>query len=863
MPTGLLERHDQIEALLAAVADAAAGRGCVVLVTGESGIGKTSLIRASLSRLGPEVRVLRGACDDLLAPRALGPLRDAARDSAGPLARAVDSSIEEVFGAVVAALSGGPPTVLVIEDVHWADDATLDVLRYLARRIAGLPAVVVLSFRDDAVVAGHPVQQLLGALAGTNTVRLKLEPLSPEAVGELARPTGRPGPAVYEVTGGNPFFVTETLAAPPDALPASVADAVRARLRWLGPGCLAALEQLCVVPTVVEFGLAEALLGDELGELAEAEERGIIQVRAAGLAFRHELARRSVESGLSQLRRRALNQAVVRSLIASDDSDPARLVHHAVQAADAGTIISHAPRAAREAVEAGSHRQALAHFEAALPHAGRLRPNERAQLLDGYAWELYNAHRFTEAVTFGRDIVGRYERLGEPVALGETLLRLSRYVFMSGDTDEAERAIERAVGVLQTAGSVPALAAATTERGAMLTLTGQPEVAVTALRHARQLAVDAGRPDLESLSLNYLGLARVDRGERDGEADMRAALATAVANGCHEAAARAYVNLGEFLNSAGRWTDLAECVDAGLLFAEDHGMGQHNYMMQVQSQALRLHHGDWDAAEQGLRALIELRPDRSMIDVFSLPMYGRLLARRGRPEAGELLERAWGRAIRQRTPLGLAHAGRALVEWAWLGEQPDRAREVGEVLLPRMWSIGWSYLRGEVLRYLARAGLPAEPFDRCPEGYAAGLRGDWRAAADAWERAGDPYERALELAESGEVGPTLDALSVLDELGAVAPAALVRVRLRELGVTRLPRGPRPATRANPAGLTDRQLDVLDLVAEGATNVEIAERLVLSVRTVDHHVAAILAKFGARSRREAVAAARSLPPSAPA
>jgi hypothetical protein len=233
---------------------------------------------------------------------------------------------------VVAELSAQAPTVLVIEDVHWADDATLDVLRYLVRRVDGQPAVVVLTVREDEIAANQPLLQLLGTVAGPGSVRLQLEPLSTAAVAELAGAAGRDAAALHALTAGNPFYVTEALAASPDALPISVADAVRARIRPLGPSCAEALEQLSVVPGVVEFPLAEALLPDRMDELARAEERGILAVRENGLAFRHELARRAVEAGLPRLRRRTLNLAVGRVL-------------RAVEADDAATIVEFAPRA--------------------------------------------------------------------------------------------------------------------------------------------------------------------------------------------------------------------------------------------------------------------------------------------------------------------------------------------------------------------------------------------------------------------------------------------------------------------------------------------------------------------------------------
>jgi DNA-binding CsgD family transcriptional regulator len=298
------------------------------------------------------------------------------------------------------------------------------------------------------------------------------------------------------------------------------------------------------------------------------------------------------------------------------------------------------------------------------------------------------------------------------------------------------------------------------------------------------------------------------------------------------------------------------CVEAGLRFARERGFWSHAYNLEVHRCVALLRRGRWESALTGLRELVEGVDDPGMLYAYSVPWLGRLLARRGDEAAGAMLASAWNSARRQRLLLGVAYAGLAYVEWAWLAGEPELARRVAAELEPRVEHPGGAPFRAELLRYLARAGVPAEPFPGCPEPWAAGLRGDWRAAAGGWEAAGDPYEQALELAWSGEPEPMLAGLRLLDALGATAPAALVRRRLRAMGA-RVPRGPRTATRANPARLTERQLAVLGLVSEGMTNAEIADRLVVSVRTVDHHVAAVLGKLGVRSRREAAAAAHEM------
>ena len=626
--------------------------------------------------------------------------------------------------------------------------------------------------------------------------RLALPPLSRTAVQQLAASTGADADAVHRVTDGNPFFVTEVLASPADAVPATVVEAVLARVGRLDPACREALEQLSVVPSRIRFELAGALLGDRIDTLAEAELAGVLEVSTHHLGFRHELARRAIERSLPALARRRLNARVLEALREEQRPDRASLMHFAVEAGDVETVLAVGPEAAREAARAGSHRQALAHLESVRPHLQRLGERERAAVLDDYGWELYNAHRFREAVDAGRAAAALYEGLDDPVAVAHCLVRVSRHLFMAGETVEAEECADRAVAILEPTGDTAALASATLHRGAILALTDEFERAAGLLEHARELAVRADQGDLAALALNYLGVAAVERGDPGGLRLVRDSVGVALDGAHHEVAARGYCNVAELLYREGRLGELEACIAEGLPFVRERGFWSHAYNLELHRCVLQLRRGDLDGALAGLRELVHGVEDPGMLFAYSVPWLGRALARRGDPAAGGLLAGTWDGAQRQRLLLGVAYAGLASVEWAWLAGRPEIAERVAASLAPRLAHPGAAPFRAELARYLARAGLPAAPFDGCPEPWAAGLRGDWRAAADGWAAAGDPYERALELTESGDAQTVAEGLRILDAMDAAGAAARVRA---DAARRRDARG--RAARARPRGPT--------------------------------------------------------------
>ena len=317
----LLERDKQLAQLTRWHEVSATREGSVVLVTGEAGIGKTAVVSEFIRRRGDAIRVLWGACDPLSTPQPLGPLADVSRQVGGALleAMAQGTNRERIFAATVDVLErSGKPVVLVMEDMHWADDATLDLMKYLGRRIGRTRAMLIATYRTDEIHARHPLQVAVGLLPGESVKRLTLTALSEAAVAELAQTLGRPAAGLYAATGGNPFYLTELLAAPPGEVPSSVRDAVIARVARLSPEARRVAELVAAVPGHTEPWLIQAVLQASDAAVEECALSGMMRNADDSLAFRHELSRRAVESSLTPSQARSLHQQILQALRSKD-----------------------------------------------------------------------------------------------------------------------------------------------------------------------------------------------------------------------------------------------------------------------------------------------------------------------------------------------------------------------------------------------------------------------------------------------------------------------------------------------------------------------------------------------------------------
>jgi DNA-binding CsgD family transcriptional regulator/tetratricopeptide (TPR) repeat protein len=853
----ILERESELAALAGAARDAGDGTGSVALVFGEAGIGKSSLVQALRGVLPAEGRLLVGYCDDLSTPRVLGPLRDLVGSVGTALTDALKrGDRDEVLEALREEFGWTKhPTVLAIEDVHWADEATLDVLRYLVRRVANLPLVLVLTYRDDELPTEHPLRHLLGLASRTARVRqLPLARLSVAAVRRLSTATAAvdiDADEIFAVTSGNPYFVAEMLATgDAAAVPATITDAVQARVARLDPATHEILERLAVVPSAVQPWLVEALVPAGPVALAPAEQRGLLTITPSRVGFRHELARRAVVDSMPAARRMAANRRVLAALLARPGVEVSRVVHHAAEAGDRDAIIHYGPIAAREASAAGAHREAAAHLRLVLDQNPVLAPGPEADLWEGFAVESYTIDApAADALAAQRRAVA-LRRGGDPRAHGTSLRWLSRICWWAGDPDGAHAAAAEAIAVLRGAGQDDLLAMALSNKAQLDALAGRAAEAIETAERA--IALARNDPATLSHALNNLAIALGQIDDPRGLSTMEESLRVALAANEPEHACRAYVNLIWRHLDALRLDEAQRLLDEGIQFAERSEFLMFSRYLQVALGALRFAAGDWDQVEPATYEAAASAPVRCS----ALTLIGRTRLRRGEPGAAQTLREAWRIAVSLRECQWIGPAAAALGEAAALaGDAGTALPELTEAYELAV-RFGTAAVRAELAYRMGRAGRHVGG-GGLPHPYALLADGRWREAAETWRAAGFRYEYAVALAESPDAGDQLAALAVLDALGAEPLARVVRARLRNLGVARIPRGPAAVTRGNPAGLTERQIEVVQLLAGGMTNAEIAEHLVISVRTVDSHVAAALGKLGTHSRRDAAVRAAEL------
>jgi DNA-binding CsgD family transcriptional regulator len=850
----LLERGHFLHILDEYAQDAARGSGRLVLLAGEAGVGKTSLLEAFRDSR-PELRCLWGACDGSFTPRPLGPLYEIAMGAGGRLAQACTNGADrrELFAAFLDELSSDSVTVVVIEDLHWADDATLDWLRHLARRIAGIPAIVIASYRDDEPASDNPLRGVIGQIVTHRGARrMSLPTLTVDAVRRLTAPSDADADEIYRLTGGVPFYIAEVLSGYPGEVPATVADIVTTRMSRLSANARRLLAAAAVLARPADAQLLATVAGVDASALDECLESGALIGGPTTYHFRHEITRMAVERSTPAHGRSQLHAVALAQLERSKPTDHARLAHHAEYAGDSDRAFHYGRIAAYAAFAMRSNREAVAQFRRAVRFADGAGVDVHAALREGLATALALMDHWEESTAQRREALVLRRQLDDPVKVSENLRWLARCLWRLCRGDESDRAAQEAFTVM--ADAAPSVERAWAHAMYATGLISPAMVAEglaraeDALRQAEVL--DSG--EVMAYSLSTIGMFRFLMGQ-DGFAEMQRSIDIARKHGWDEQAARGYANLYQAAVDRFRFADYEHAFVEGIAFCRDNDMRTYSVCILGSRATALLRMGR--LAEAAALANDTLRETISPINRMALLIPSATARlRMGDPDAVALLDEAWNLAIEVGDMQWQLLLAWAWAEAAWLNGDPDsldpRATAVYEASAD---DDPW-LLAGLAVR-LDRIGRLTRRPDSLPEPYAYELDGDHNAAAEWWRSAGCRFDEALLLARSGDHAALREALEIFSSLDAPPAAAYVRRRMRAAGHSVIPRGPRAATKADPHGLTPREAEVLALIREGLSNAAISRRMFISERTVHHHVSAVLAKLGVRSRGDVTGAHR--------
>jgi DNA-binding CsgD family transcriptional regulator/tetratricopeptide (TPR) repeat protein len=851
-----LERGIYLQELSVRFDAARKGHGSLVFVGGEAGVGKTTLAKKFCEIAGSTVRVAWGICDSLSTPSALSPVVEIADALDGALTPLFDDLGRRhiVFRSLLDRLrSPNRASLLVAEDIHLADEATLDFLRFVGRRIGETTALLIATYRNEEVGSTHPVRVLLGDLAALPEVRrMNLPPLSEAAVRVIATGSGLDAELLHRRTGGNPFFIGEILTSGEPDMPATVLDAVLARASRLSGPARAALEACAVVGVRVEPWLLERVAAPGPGAIDECLSKGMLQAAGGLLAFRHDLTREAILRSLSVPKTLGLERAVLAALRGSHlaDSDPARLAHHAEAADDVAAVQQYAPEAARRAAALGAHREAAAQYARALRFADGSSPETRTDLLERHAYQCFLIARFDDAIALHERALEHRRAFGNSQREGRSLRELSRMLLCVGRPVEAERRAQEAVALLERLPPNHELAMAYSTMSSTCMNVEDAEGTLSWGARALELAQSLDDQEVIVHTLNNIGTIELLRGLPDGREKLERSLTLAHEAGFEEHVGRAYIHLG-WAAARTRRFDLADRLATGLEYATERDLYLWRLWLIAFRSRLELDQGRWNEAADSAGFILHYAENVTVERIPALSVLALVRARRGDADVWPLLDEA--RALAQPTKQlqFLAPVAAATAEVAWLEGDVGAIDAATRSTFERALEVRDPWTLGEVGYWRWRAGLLHEPPPGSAEPYALMIDGAWHRASERWREIGCPYETALALAQSDGEEALRAALQGFKGLGARPMTAVVTQKLRQLGVRSIPRGPRRSTAASPVGLTAREMEVLNLLADGLSYQNIARRLYVSSKTVEHHVSSVLAKLGVRGRGEAI------------
>ncbi len=769
----LLERDAQfaaLEGLLTTVRRSRRGR--LVIVHGEAGIGKTALVNRFCDQHRQNLRLLWGACCPLFTPRPLGPLRDVADAVGGALHDVVartGTKPYDVATALFAELGVAAPTALVLEDLHWADEATLDVVRLLGRRVTELPALVLVTYRDDELDVDHPLRRVLGELVTLPaTSQQPLEPLSTSAVCRLAAADGRDGVRIHAVTGGNPLFVAEVLASPGDDVPETILHAVLGRAGRLDHQARALLEAIAVAPPRVEPWLLSAMAGSAADRLDACLASGLVAADSSGIAFRHELARRAIESTIPPHRRTMLHQRALDALSShpEDRHDLPRLVHHADAAGRVDDVLRIGRGAARQAAERSAHREAAAYYARVLRHGDRLEPLVHAAVLEQYAHACFRTDKGSEAIAAMEQAARLHRRLGDGRAEGNALRALSGFLWSPGRTVQAMASARRAVRLLEQQPASADLGMACNAVGRLALHSEDIARVLQWSGRARDIAETIGDVLIDVQARTNLATIAGLAGDSTARAQFDDCLRTADAAGLREEVSHVLLMRAVCALRRHDYDTAIYSLARAETLSRDLGHERTLFSVRAYQSVAALDVGDWCRAAEFADLVIRHPRTSTIPRILALTVSALIAGRTGSDDPLPALDEATELAaptgeLERLVPPALARA-----EIAWTRGRRAAVVEATDEVYRLALERRATWMVGPLSSWRLRAGVRTDLPDGVAEPYLLQASGRHRDAARWWSSRRCGYAAALSLLDADDVDSVEQAIRLLRGLGA-------------------------------------------------------------------------------------------------
>ena len=856
----LIERDGFMASLQQHFEDISDGEGHCVFISGEAGIGKTALVKAFCKKQSGECSIYQGACDALFTPRPLAPLYDILWQVNKERWPTSPSNEERsaLFADFFQELSAKKEKLLIVfEDIHWADEGTLDFIRFFARRIYQLPCLFILTYRDNEIHSMHPLRNVLGQLPPDSFTKLVVTPLSKQAVVEMATHKGYSGEDVYSISGGNPFYVNEILASYSPGVPDNIKDSILSVYERQKEGTKNAWQIWSIMPEGLEVDRV-AKIKSALGKAIDhCFAISVIIVQNGKVVFKHELYRRTIEESLTPFKRMELNKMMLELFLDSfeEKGEIERILHYAKNANEKKLVVKYAPEAAQKAALIGAHMEASKLYLMAIEYFEGNDTKQLTSFYKAYAYECYLSNQIQEAINFTEKVLNNSGENSEIEKTGDSLRFLSRLWWFNGNRMNAEKFAGQAIEFLKDQPATITKAMAFSNMSQLKMLSDEPAECMVWGEKAIAMAKELDNEEGLCHALNNVGSAQmfILSSEQKGIAMLQQSLEIALRNCYYEHAARAYTNLASGLVKIKNYAFAKKIFDDGIHYCEEGDLNSWSFYMLSWKARLNLETGDWEEAYSIADNLLKNENQPAIIKITALIVVAKIIMRKGDKDVLALLLEAKTRSFKTMELQRVIPSMAALLEYEWLTGKTIIDQDDIEQTAVLMQQTGIDLEKNEFAFWMKKAGRHFVSGNEIGEAYDTSSAAKALIAASFWEKTGCLYEQALVLFE-GKEDDKRKALKIIQDLDANAVYEKMKQEMRNSGIKNIPRGIRKSTRSNAAFLTYREMDVLRLLKEDMQNKEIAAQLYISVKTVDHHISNILFKLNASSRSKAVSVA---------